>query len=80
MTAYAAPAQELRQRFADAGKGEPEIAVFTRLPFESPDELAQRLADWVGIGATSVIHGGVRYADAAEFNDAAIALSEARSG
>ncbi len=75
----AAPAQELRQRFADSGRGEPEIAVFTRLPFEHPNELAQRIADWVGIGATAVIHGGVRYADAAEFNDAATALAEARS-
>ncbi|MCY3641685.1 MAG: hypothetical protein OXH37_11785, partial [Gammaproteobacteria bacterium] len=70
---------ELRQRFADAGKDEPEIAVFTRLPFESPDELAQCLADWMGIGATAVIHGGVRYADATEFSDAAAALAEARS-
>ena len=76
---FAAPAQELRQRFADAGKGEPEIAVFTRLPFENPNELAQRLADWAGIGATAVIHGGVRYADATEFSDAAAALAEARS-
>ena len=75
----AAPAQELRQRFADAGKGEPEIAVFTRLPFENPDELAQRMADWAGVGATAVIHGGVRYTDAAEFNDAATALSETRN-
>ena len=76
---FAAPARELRQRFADAGRGAPEVAVFTRLPFESPNELAQRLADWRGIGASAVIHGGVRYADAAEFSDAAIALSEARS-
>ena len=75
----AAPAQELRQRFAAAGKGEPEIAVFTRLPFENPDELAQRMADWAGNGATALIHGGVRYADAAEFNEAAIALAEARN-
>ena len=74
----AAPAHELRQRFTDAGK-ELEIAVFTRLPFESPNELAQRIADWVGSGATAVIHGGVRYADAAEFTDAATALAEARS-
>lgn len=75
----AAPVRELRQRFADASKGEPEIAVFTRLPFENPSELAQRIADWVGVGATAVIHGGVRYADAAEFSDAAAALAEARS-
>ena len=76
---FAAPAKELRERFADAGRGAPEIAVFTRLPFENPNQLAQRLADWRGIGASAVIHGGVRYADAAEFSDAAIALGEARS-
>ena len=75
---FTAPVRELRQRFADAGKGEPEIAVFSQLPIENPSELAQRIADWAGTGMTAVIHGGVRYADADAFSNAAMAIAEAR--
>ena len=75
---FAEPVQELRKRFADAGKGEPEIAVFTRLPFEKPGELPERIAAWAEVGMTTVVHGGVRYADAAEFRGAAEAIAAAR--
>jgi len=72
------PVQELRKRFADAGKGEPEIAVFTQLPFENPRELEDRVSEWEGVGMTTVIHGGVRYSDVAEFRDAAEAIAGSR--
>ena len=75
---FAAPVQELRQRFADAGKGEPEIAVFTTLPYDNPAALEARIADWAGIGMTTIIHGGERYADVAEFRDAAEAIAGSR--
>jgi alkanesulfonate monooxygenase SsuD/methylene tetrahydromethanopterin reductase-like flavin-dependent oxidoreductase (luciferase family) len=75
---FAAPVQELRKRFADAGRGEPEVAVFTSLPYEDPATLEALIADWTGIGMTTIIHGGVRYADAAEFRDAAEAIAASR--
>ena len=75
---FAEPIQELRKRFADAGKGEPEIAVFTHLPYENPAELESRIAEWTGVGMTTIIHGGVRYADVAEFRDAAEAIAGSR--
>ena len=75
----AGPARELRQRFADAGRGEPEIAVFTRLPFENQAELRGVIAAWAEVGATTVIHGGVRYRDVEEFRDVATAIADTRS-
>ena len=75
---FAAPIRELRKRFADAGKGEPEIGVFTRLPYENPTELEARIAEFADVGMTTIIHGGVRYSDVAEFRDAAEAIAGSR--
>ena len=74
---FAAPVRELRQRFADAGKGEPEVVTFTRLPCENPTALQERLAAWADAGMTGVVHGGVRYADVDAFREAALAIAEA---
>lgn len=56
----------LRERFAAAGKPEPEIAVMTRLPLHDAARAADVARGYVEVGATRLLHSN-RYADAAEF-------------
>ena len=72
------PISELQERFANAGRGKPQIAIFTRLAFEEPAIMAGQIQEMTDIGASSIIHGGVRYRDASEFSDIAEAISSAR--
>lgn len=75
---FRAPISELQERFANAGKIPPEIAIFTRLNYEEPKTMADQLSLMDDIGVTSIVHGGVRYRDAIEFSDIASAISESR--
>jgi len=72
------PISELQERFANAGRGKPQIAIFTRLAFEEPAIMAGQIQEMTDIGVSSIIHGGVRYRDASEFSDIAEAISSAR--
>ena len=76
---FRVPISELRDRFAHAGKLEPQIAVFTRLAYEEPSAMKEQLQQLTEVGATSIIHGGVRYRDASEFADIAAAIQAAKS-
>jgi probable F420-dependent oxidoreductase len=57
---------QLRERFAAAGKPEPELAIMTRLPLEDPGRAADFARGYAELGATRLVHSN-RYADAAEF-------------
>ena len=72
------PISELQERFANAGRGKPQVAIFTRLAFEEPAIMAGQIQEMSDIGVSSIIHGGVRYRDASEFSDIAEAISSAR--
>ena len=72
------PIRELQERFANAGRGKPQVAIFTRLAFEEPAIMAGQIQEMTDIGVSSIIHGGVRYRDASEFSDIAEAISSAR--
>ena len=72
------PISELQERFANAGRGKPQVAIFTRLAFEEPAIMAGQIQEMIDIGVSSIIHGGVRYRDASEFSDIAEAISSAR--
>lgn len=72
------PISELQERFANAGRGKPQVAIFTRLAFEEPAIMAGQIQEMTDIGVSSIIHGGVRYRDASEFSDIAEAISSAR--
>jgi len=72
------PIRELQERFANAGRGKPQVAIFTRLAFEEPAIMAGQIQEMIDIGVSSIIHGGVRYRDASEFSDIAEAISSAR--
>ena len=71
------PISELQERFANAGRGKPQVAIFTRLAFEEPAIMAGQIQEMTDIGVSSIIHGGVRYRDASEFSDIAEAISSA---
>lgn len=73
------PISELQERFANAGRGEPQVAIFTRLAFEEPTIMAGQIQEMTDIGVSSIIHGGVRYRDANEFSDIAEAISSVRA-
>jgi len=60
------PIAELRHRFADAGRGAPEVVCMTALPLGDPEEAAARIAALRDAGVTRVAAGG-RYADADGF-------------
>ena len=76
---FRAPISELRERFLEADKGEPEIAIFARLAYEESAKISDQVGQMIDIGVTSVIHGGVRYRDSSEFFDIANAIKLARS-
>ena len=73
------PISELQGRFANAGRGKPQVAIFTRLAFEEPEIMAGQIQEMTDIGVSSIIHGGVRYRDASEFSDIAEAISSVRA-
>ena len=56
------PAGELRARFVDAGRGEPEIAAFGALGHREESAELDRLADLEALGVTEYIQGA-RYDD-----------------
>ncbi len=64
--ALSEPIQELRARFSDAGRGEPEIAVFGSIGQDSEAADFDRLADLETLGVTEFIQGA-RYDDIAGF-------------
>jgi probable F420-dependent oxidoreductase len=68
----------LREQFAAAGKPAPSVALMTKLPLEDPARAANLAAAYRDAGATRLVHGGHRYADAAEFERLARALAELR--
>ena len=76
---FRAPIKELRDRFFEADKGEPEIAFFTRLAYEENGRISDQIEQMIDVGATTIIHGGVRYRDSIEFFDIASAIAIARS-
>ncbi len=57
----------LRELMADAGKPSPEIVVLTGLPLDDAPAAAARARAFADVGATRIVHGGGRYADADEF-------------
>jgi probable F420-dependent oxidoreductase len=61
-----APVSELRRLNAAAGKPEPEVAVFTRLPIDDPAQARDLAAAYAAAGATRLIHAA-RYTDAAGY-------------
>lgn len=71
------PIAELRSRFADAGRPEPEVVCMTGLPLDDPDATAGRLAGLRDVGVTRVAAGG-RYADADGFARLVAGLASAR--
>ena len=75
---FRVPIIELRERFFEADKGEPEIAVFTRLAYEESPKMSDQIEQMIDIGVTTIIHGGVRYQDASEFFDIASVIAGAR--
>ncbi len=60
------PAAELRRRFAEAGRGEPQVVVMTRLALDEPERAAAQARAYEAAGATHLIHG-VRYLEAEDF-------------
>ena len=62
-----APIQELRERFAEAGKREPEVAVMTALPGDDRAQTEDVLCAWAEVGATRVIDGHARFDHFGEF-------------
>ena len=76
---FRAPVAELRERFFEANKGEPEIAIFTKLAYEESARISDQIEQMIDVGATTIIHGGVRYRDSIEFFDIASAIALARS-
>jgi probable F420-dependent oxidoreductase len=58
---------ELRGQAAAAGLPPPPVAVMTTLPLDDGPAAADLLHRYAAAGATRVIHGAGRYADAAEF-------------
>ena len=75
---FRGPVAELRERFFESDKGEPEIAVFTRLAYEEDARISEQIEQMIDIGVTTIIHGGVRYQDSNEFFDIASAIAGAR--
>jgi probable F420-dependent oxidoreductase len=72
------PVAELRARFSDAGRPEPEVAVFGALGHRSEQEDLDRLGALEALGVTEFIQGA-RYTDLDGFQKALDALSERRA-
>ncbi len=78
--ALAAPLRELRDRFAEAGRGEPLVAVFGALGSDSEAAELERLEALEALGVSDFIQGG-RYDDLEGFRralDPVVARREAR--
>jgi probable F420-dependent oxidoreductase len=78
--ALAPPLRELRERFAEAGRGEPLVAVFGALGSDSEAVELERLQALEALGVSDFIQGG-RYADLDGFRralDPLLARREAR--
>ena len=75
---FRAPVAQLRERFFESDKGEPEIAVFTRLAYEEDARISDHIGQMIDLGVTTIIHGGVRYRDSNEFFDIGSAIAGAR--
>jgi probable F420-dependent oxidoreductase len=73
----AAPILELRSRFADAGRGDPRVAVFGALGHGTESEDLDRLAALDELGVTEFIHGA-RYEDIEGFERALAPFVERR--
>lgn len=71
------PVAELAARFADAGRGRPEVAVFGALGRRTLDEELERLAVLEALGVTEFIQGA-RYDDLDGFRRALAPLVERR--
>ena len=76
---FRAPISELKERFASAGKKEPQVAIFTRLAYEQPATMVEQMQEMADIGVSSMVHGGVRYRDSSEFSEIAEAISSSRA-
>jgi len=72
-----APVAELRELMAAAGRPDPEVAVFTRLPIDDADKVRALLAAYAAAGATRVIHGA-RYTDEAGYRKQVEGLGRVR--
>lgn len=70
-----APIAELRDRFAEAGRGIPEVASFTSLPLDDADRARAQVDELGESGVTRVIHGLGRYSDATSYRRAVAALA-----
>jgi len=69
---------ELRRRFADAGRGEPEVVTFVSLQDGDARAGRARLDELAGLGVTRAIAGGGRYEDLAGFTRTLDTLVAAR--
>ena len=63
------PIARLRECFARAGRGAPEIVVLTALPIKEPERAVDEAAAYAEVGATQLVHSS-RYANSAEFERA----------
>ena len=67
---------ELRQRFAEAGKPEPRVEVYTGLPVGERARLEDAVSEMGEAGATGIIHFAGRYGDASTYRTHVEALGE----
>jgi probable F420-dependent oxidoreductase len=72
-----APVAELRELMAAAGRPDPEVAVFTRLPIDDAERARDLLSAYAAAGATRVIHGA-RYTDEAGYRRQVEAIGKLR--
>jgi hypothetical protein len=64
--ALRAPIAELRERYADAGRGAPEVVVLAGFSRKDPSGAAEQARAFADAGATQLVFAE-RYADAADF-------------
>ncbi len=74
----AEPIAELRERFAEAGRGEPEVIAMTAAMPGRAQQAAAGLAALAEVGVTRVLMGGGRYATVDEFRASLDAVVESR--
>jgi hypothetical protein len=72
-----APVAELRELMSAAGRPDPEVAVFTRLPIDDAERARDLLSGYAAAGATRVIHGA-RYTDEAGYRRQVEAIGKLR--
>jgi hypothetical protein len=65
--ALRAPIAALRERFAAAGRGVPQVVAMGRLPLEDPARARAQLGALAQVGVTGLVHAGDRYPDADAF-------------